>query len=213
MGTSVADELVERATGRARQKSAAEVEQLLAAAESVLAEGGYAHLRVDDVLAEAGLSTRAFYRHFQGKSELFLALFDREMHRADERLRAKVAAAADPEAAVRAWIGATLALAFEPRLARRTQLFLADRQMVASEFPAEVARCVRLLLTPLEEAITAGRDAGMFPGADPAADALAMHHLCSGVTADRLLDMGELTRAQAVELVERFALTTLKGRA
>ena len=209
--STVADQLVERATGRAREKSAGEVEAMLAAAEVVLAERGYAGLRVDDVLAEAGLSTRAFYRHFQGKSELFLAVFDREMHRADERLRAKVEADGDPEAQVRAWIEATLALAYEPRLARRTRLFLAERHTVASEFPVEVARCVRLLLAPLEDAISAGRDAGMFPGADPAADALAIHHLCSGLTTDRLLGVRELTRAQAIDLAERFALTTLKG--
>jgi AcrR family transcriptional regulator len=211
METSVANEVVERAAGRARQKSATEVERLLAAAEAVLAERGYAGLRVDDVLAEAGLSTRAFYRHFQGKSELFLAVFDREMHRADERLRAKVEGAGDPEARVRAWIEATLALAHEARLARRTRLFLAERHTVASEFPVEVARCVRLLLAPLEDAIAAGRDADVFPAADPAADALAIHHLCSGLTTDRLLGVGELTRAQAVDLAERFALTTLKG--
>ncbi|MGH9048255.1 MAG: TetR/AcrR family transcriptional regulator, partial [Acidimicrobiia bacterium] len=191
--------------------SATEVERLLAAAEAVLAERGYAGLRVDDVLAEAGLSTRAFYRHFQGKSELFLAVFDREMHRADERLLGKVDAAGDPEARVRAWIEATLALAYEPRLARRTRLFLAERHIVASEFPAEVARCVRMLLSPLEDAIAAGRDAGVFPGADPESDALAIHHLCSGLTTDRLLGVGELTRARAVDLAERFALTTLEG--
>ncbi|MGH8984996.1 MAG: TetR/AcrR family transcriptional regulator [Acidimicrobiia bacterium] len=210
--STVADQLVDRATGRAREKSAGEVEAMLAAAEVVLAERGYAGLRVDDVLAEAGLSTRAFYRHFQGKSELFLAVFDREMHRADERLRARVEGAGDPEAQVRAWIEATLALAYEPRLARRTRLFLAERHTVASEFPVEVARCVRLLLAPLEEAIAAGREARVFPGADPESDALAIHHLCSGLTTDRLLGVGEVTRAQAINLVERFALATLKGK-
>src|SRR5574341_408231 len=119
--SSVAQTLVERATGRARAKSADEVERLLAAAETVLGRAGYAGLRIDDVLSEAGLSTRAFYRHFHGKSELFLALFDREIARADERLRAKVAAAGTPERKVRSWIEANLALAFDPRLARRTR--------------------------------------------------------------------------------------------
>jgi AcrR family transcriptional regulator len=211
MESPVAAQLVERATGGARQKSADEVERLLAAAESVLARRGYAALRVDDVLAGARLSTRAFYRHFRGKSELFLALFDREMLRADERLRAKVAAARGPEAAVRAWIAATLALAFDPRLARRTRLFVVERQVVATEFPDEVARCVQLLLAPLAEAIAAGREAGVFPGADPEDDALAIHHLCAGLTTDRLLGVGGMTRAQAVALAERFALSTLKG--
>jgi AcrR family transcriptional regulator len=209
--TSVAEQVVERATGRARAKSADEVERLLAAAETVLARAGYDGLRVDDVLAEAGLSTRAFYRHFRGKSELFLAVFDREMVRADERLRAKVGAARRPEQRVRAWIEANLALAFDPRLARRTSLFLIERPVVATEFPAQVERCVRLLLAPLEEAIADGRDAGTFPEADPAGDALAIHHLCAGLTTDRLLGVGAVTRAEAVALVERFALTTLRG--
>ena len=209
--SSVAQAAVARATGRARAKSADEVERLLAAAETVLARAGYAGLRVDDVLAEAGLGTRAFYRHFRGKSELFLAVFDREIGRADERLRAKVGAAGEPEQQVRAWIDANLALAFDPRLARRTRLFLAERHVVATEFPAEVERCVRLLLGPLEGAIAAGRDAGAFPGADPARDALAIHHLCSGLTTDRLLGVGTITRAEAVALVVRFALTTLRG--
>ena len=211
MESPIATQLVERATGVARQKSADEVGRLLAAAESVLARRGYAGLRVDDVLAGARLSTRAFYRHFRGKSELFLALFDREMLRADERLRAKVAAARGPEAAVRAWIAATLALAFDPRLARRTRLFVVERQVVATEFPDEVERCVQLLLAPLVDAIAAGREAGVFPGADPGDDALAIHHLCAGLTTDRLLGLGSMTRAHAVALAERFALTTLKG--
>jgi AcrR family transcriptional regulator len=210
--TSVAQQVVERTTGPARVKSADEVERLLAAAETVLGRAGYGGLRVDDVLAEAGLSTRAFYRHFRGKSELFLAVFDREMVRADERLQAKVGAADGPEQQVRAWIEASLALAFDPRLARRTRLFLVERHVVATEFPAEVQRCVRLLLAPLEEAIAAGRAAGGFPAADPAADALAIHHLCAGLTTDRLLGVSTVARRDAVALVERFALTTLKGR-
>jgi AcrR family transcriptional regulator len=209
METSVATRLVERAAEAARARSAEEVERLLAAAETVLEQRGYGGLRVDDVLAEAGLSTRAFYRHFRGKSELFLALFDREMTRADERLRAKVAAAGDPAAQVRSWIRASLALGFDPRLARRTRLFLLERHVVATHFPAEVERCVRLLLAPLRDAIAAGRDAGDFRGADPERDALAVHHLCSGLVTDRLLAIGRLSLADATALVERFALAAL----
>jgi hypothetical protein len=84
--------------------------------------------------------------------------------------------------------------------------------VLTTEFPEEVARCVRSLLEPLEAAIAAGRDEGAFPGADPAADALAIHHLCSGLASDRLLGTTDRSRAAAVALAERFALTTLTGR-
>jgi AcrR family transcriptional regulator len=210
--------LVDRAVDHAQQKAGEageageEVELLLAAAEVALAEQGYAGLRVDDVLDAAGMSTRAFYRQFRGKSELFLALFDREMTRAQQRLSAKLARASTPEAKVGAWAAAMLALAYDARLSRRTRLFLVERQVIAREFPDEIARCVRLMLEPLEGAIADGRDGGMFPDADPQRDALAIHHLCTGLMTDRLLGIGGgLSRDEAVALATRFALTTLQS--
>jgi AcrR family transcriptional regulator len=195
------------------QGSVDEVEQLLTAAEAVLARGGYEGLRVDDVLDEAGLSTRAFYRHFGGKSELFLALFDREATRAGERLARKVAAAGSPVQKVKAWVAATLALAYDARLARRTRVFLVERQVIAAEFPDDVIRCVRRQLAPLEEAIDEGRASGAFPAAEPEPDALAIHHLCSGLMTDKLLETGTLARDNAVALATRFALSTLRSDA
>jgi AcrR family transcriptional regulator len=188
------------------------VELLLTAAEGVLARRGYEGLRVDDVLDEAGLSTRAFYRHFRGKSELFLTLFDREAARAGERLRRKVAAGGAAAAKkVEVWVGATLALAYDARLARRTRVFLVERQVIASEFPDDVSRCVSLQLAPLEEAIEEGRASGEFPTAEPEGDALAIHHLCTGLMTDKLLGTGSMGRTEAVELATRFALATLRS--
>jgi AcrR family transcriptional regulator len=206
---------MERPGGRSAtavgQGSVAEFDGLLAAAESVLAAQGYAGLRVDDVLDAAGLSTRAFYRHFSGKSEMFVALFDREMSRAQQRLRAKLAGASTPEAKIEAWVAAMIALAYDSRLARRTRLFLVERQVIAREFPDEIARCIGLMLEPLEAAIQEGRDTGAFPNADSSRDALAIHHLCTGLMTDRLLGIGGgLSRDEAVELATRFALTTLR---
>jgi AcrR family transcriptional regulator len=204
--------LVDREVDPGRQKADDELGRLLAAAETVLAERGYAGLRVDDVLDVAGLSTRAFYRHFRGKSGLFLTLFDREMTRAQQRLRGKVAAAPTPDAKVEAWTAAMLALAYDSRVARRTRLFQVERQAIAREFPDEIARCIRLMLEPLEQAIEEGRAAGAFRDADPRRDARAINHLCTGLMTDKLLAVGDgLTRDEAVALATRFALTTLRG--
>jgi hypothetical protein len=82
---------------------------------------------------------------------------------------------------------------------------------MAREFRDEVRRCVRAVVAPLEQAIGAGRDAGMFPGADPARDALAIHQLCAGLLQDELLGLGELSRVDATALATRFALTTLRA--
>jgi AcrR family transcriptional regulator len=207
-----ASKLIDRNVDRAGQKADEELGRLLAAAEIALADQGYAGLRVDDVLDTAGLSTRAFYRHFRGKSELFLTLFDREMTQAQQRLGSKLARASTPEAKVEAWVAAMLALAYDGRLSRRTRLFLVERQLIAREFPDDIARCIRMMLEPLEGAIAEGRNAGVFPDASPRRDALAIHHLCMGLMVDRLLGIGHgLSRDDAAALAGRFALTTLRG--
>src|SRR5262249_39158475 len=193
------------------QGSVDEVELLLTAAEAALARGGDEGLRVDDVLEEAGLSTPAFYRHFPGQSELFLPLFDRGAARAGGGRRRKAAAAGIPAEKVAAWVASTLALAYAARLAARTRVFLVERQVIASEFPDDVMRCVRLQLAPLEDAIEEGRSSGVFPSAEPERDALAIHHLCSGLMTDKLLGTDAMARDHAVALATRFALATLRS--
>ena len=151
---------------------------------------------MEDVLREAGLSTRAFYRHFSGKDALFLALFEQEAMRADLRLRARVEQADGPVDAVREWIVAVLAVVYDPRLARRALLFAGERGSLARRFPEEIDRLTRRQLEPLEAAIEAGRHGGVFPGAHPANDARAIHHLCSGLINDRLYGATTLSRGR-----------------
>lgn len=50
--------------------------QLIDAARSCVARGGYRTLSVDDVCTEAGLSKGAFYTYFNHKDDLLLALLD-----------------------------------------------------------------------------------------------------------------------------------------
>jgi AcrR family transcriptional regulator len=191
--------------------TASELDGLLSAARHALADRGYDGLRVEDVLREAGLSTRAFYRHFSGKDALFLALFEQESMRADQRLRARMELAKGPVEAIREWVSAVLAVVYEPRLAPRAHVFAGERGSLALRFPEEMDRLTRGRLEPLEAAIAEGRAAGTFPRADPVSDARAIHHLCSGLINDRLYGATSLSRAHAVALATRFALGTLQA--
>jgi len=188
-----------------------EREALLSAAHRLLARDARDPLRVDDVLSEAGLSTRAFYRHFHGRTELFLALLAAETERAAARLNGRLARATTPDDKVRTWVEAVLALAYDSRLAARARVFAGERASLAREFPAEVDRCVRTQLAPLERVIAAGRDEGAFPGADPAADARAVYHVCAGLMADKLWGSGAMSRERAVALATGFALQALRA--
>ncbi len=196
-----------------RSRNFSELDELVGAARAVLAERGYEGLRVEDVLERAGLSTRAFYRHFAGKSALFLHLFEEESMRADQRLRARLEQAGGPLDAVRAWISSVLSVVYDPRSMKRARLFAGDQGSLARRFPEEVDELNRRQLAPLIDAITAGKADGTFPNADPPSDARAIQHLCSGLINDRLYSPTWLPRDEAVALATRFALGALQGGA
>lgn len=75
-------------------------EALIAAAEACFADRGYAGARLSDITDEAGLSIRAFYRHFPGKADLFRAVFVAY----GEELQERLASAGSLEDRAAAWI-------------------------------------------------------------------------------------------------------------
>jgi AcrR family transcriptional regulator len=178
---------------------------LLAAAADVLREEGVRALSVAQVLDRAQLSTRAFYRHFDSKDELVSAVF-LEMARAEtRRLKRKMSKAADPAAAVVAWIDGRLDLAFDDRIrSDLRQLSLeAQTQMFAS--PELVGDAYGEILTPLIEQLEIGRRIGTFPGIDPAADALSIHGAI-WASVERQWATGQCARDAVRDQVLRFCM-------
>jgi AcrR family transcriptional regulator len=184
--------------------------RLVKAGHAVLTRDGYDGLKVEAVLDAAELSTRAFYRHFDGKSALFLALFTDEVDRSSARLAAAVEAESTPAGRVRAWVRTVLSLGYDRDLARRAQGFMTQRGFLEREFPDAIASCLAGQRQPLAAAISGGVDDGSFVSPDPEADALAVHHLCLGLLSDALTGSGDLDERAAIDLVERFALRTLE---
>jgi AcrR family transcriptional regulator len=89
---------------------------ILAAASKIVREEGVPNLGVAQVLSRAGLSTRAFYRHFESKDQLVSAVFV-DMARVEAlRLRRAMSACAGPVEAVVAWIDGRLDLAFDEKV-------------------------------------------------------------------------------------------------
>ena len=124
--TDVATAPATRPGRRRRFESGDELRLLLNAALVVMERNGYADAAVADILREADLSTRSFYRHFSSKDELLCALFRREAETFAQRLRDRVEAAPDPCAALDAWIDEILSFGHHRTKAAR----LADRKSV-----------------------------------------------------------------------------------
>ena len=73
-----------------------ELRLLFEATLAVMQRNGYADVAVADILAEAGMSTRSFYRHFESKDQLLCALYRHEAEQVAERLTARVARGGQP---------------------------------------------------------------------------------------------------------------------
>ena len=71
------DRALERSLASARDRSSERARRLVASARHLAATGS-SSFTVADVATDAGISLRSFYRHFAGRDDLLLALFEEE---------------------------------------------------------------------------------------------------------------------------------------
>lgn len=147
---------------------------LLRAAHQVLAERGMAALTVREVLQRSNLATRAFYRHFQSKDHLVIALFAESARLESIRLRAKMADTTDPVRAVVAWIDGRLDLAFDEAIESDLRHVSSEARAVHELAPQILATAYVEIVSPLAEELRRGRELGFFPNVDPVTDAEAI---------------------------------------
>src|ERR1700685_3595517 len=155
--------------GRPRRFEAEdELRLLLDAALAVMERNGYVDAAVAEILSEADLSTRSFYRHFESKDQLLCALYRNEAERAAERLNAKAAARGSPLEALDAWITEIVSFGHHRTKAERVAVLGSPGAMKAEGYAAETRHAAMLLIAPLEALLLAGRLDGTFPTAEPA---------------------------------------------
>jgi AcrR family transcriptional regulator len=148
-----------------------ELRILLNAAFVVMERNGYTDAAVADILDEADLSTRSFYRHFESKDQLLCALFRREADAAAARLRDKVDATRNPREALRGWIDEILGFGHDRAKAARISVLGSPGAMRAEGYAEEMNHAAQILTAPLEDLLRRGAADGSFPRADPSADA------------------------------------------
>ena len=162
-----------------------ESDVLIKAALHILQLKGDSGLTVNDVLLEAGLRTRAFYRHFASKDDLIIAAFAEGAEAEAMRLRRRMASAADPLEGVVAWIDARLELGFDQRVAANLRPLSQEAERAQRRFPAHLKLAFDRMLAPLMEQLHAGQLDGTFSHLSLAEDALAIHQVVWGVVEQR----------------------------
>lgn len=174
--------------GRPRRYDAAEeLRRLFDAAFTVVSRDSYQQVTVADILAEAGVARRSFYRHFASKDELLAAMLHRDAERFASWLDRRVAATEQPWSGLVSWVDGVLDLAADGPRGRRAAV-LASAVALRSLPPRERRHTYAPLLAPLTAVLAAGAADGSFPHVRPAADA----PMISAVTWETLIRLREL---------------------
>ncbi|HTJ65003.1 MAG TPA: TetR/AcrR family transcriptional regulator [Alphaproteobacteria bacterium] len=176
--STIAQRSVERSLAGRHATYTEEVNRLIASCLAVTEQTGNFDPRVSDILADAGLSNQAFYRHFRSKEELLLAVLDKGARELNEYLSKRMAAQADPVGKVRAWVRGFAAQAIRPKARAATRPFMFPSARLYERFPDEIPATEGLYLDLLETQLRAGVKAkAMRPDLDPAGDAVFIYDL------------------------------------
>jgi len=200
---------VDRAIERRRATYEAEVRRLVQASFDLVRRDGSLEPRVSEIVAEAGLSNQAFYKHFRSKDELLLAVLDDGIRLLRSYLEHQMAKARSAEGKIRSWIKGVLEQALNAEAAPATRPFAMSRARLSERFPEEVATSEHQLTNLLRDAIEEAVASGELPDADPARDAALIYNLAMGWLERKLADPAPARRADANHLVE-FAMHGLR---
>lgn len=182
--------------------------EILAAASTTLREHGVDGLGIAAVLKRAGLSTRAFYRHFGSKDELIAAVFLENARAERRRLRRRMAGAGTEIEAVTAWIDGRLDLAFDDRLGNDLRRLSLEAQSQIVARPDLVQPAYAEMLAPLRDAIRRGLQCGVFHEVDPVSHAQFIHGVVwAGI--DEQWAKGACDRGDLRNRIQRFCLRGL----
>ena len=181
---NVVSTLAGRSLAERHEAYATEIRTLLDAALTVMRRDETIDPRVSDIVATAGLSNQAFYRHFRGKDELLVALLDdgrRRLLTTIERRMARAEGTTEPGARLdrsRARAGA------RPGGCCSHPPFALHGDRLAVQFPGETQGSRDRLVEPLRELVGE-------------AAAVAIYHVAMGTVHDALVERRTPTRAES----------------
>lgn len=182
-----------------------EVRRLLDAALTVMArEGTSGRARVVDIVAEAGLSNDAFYRHFPSKDALVAALLEDGTERLARYVSHQMSKESTPERQVRRWVEGILAQTNEPTAAT-TLAVLYNGGNVASGIGDSRHNASEPLAALLHQPFHA------LGNAAPELPALLVAHAVVGRVSDHLWAQTR-PRRDEIDAITEFCLTAARQR-
>lgn len=205
-GGDVAARIAAQTMARRGMDYTGEVRRLLDAAYEVIERGGTgSRARVADIVAAAGLSNDAFYRHFASKDALVAALIEDGAHRLASYVAHQMAKETTPEGQVRRWVAGVLSQASGRTASATLAVLWNGSGLDGGEAPAArdaTAPLARLLHAPL----------ALIGSPSPDLDAVLVAHAVVGRMSAHLWGRTRPS-AQEVEQVTDFCVAAVRRSA
>ena len=198
----VAARIAQRTLAKRGADYASEIRRLLDAALEVMRQGGTAYRpRVADIVAAAGLSNEAFYRHFPSKDALIAALLEDGTERLASYVAHQMGKEPTPEGKVRRWVEGVLSQTREEIAA--TTLAVLWNSGIGERLGRHSASIpmAALLHEPFAQ----------LGSADPALDASLAAHATLGKIADYLWQRATPSPAE-IDHITEFCLRAIAPR-
>jgi AcrR family transcriptional regulator len=181
---------------------------IIDAAYGCLSEPHTGPIPVAAILQRAGVSTRAFYRHFESKDELFLAMLRQEGDALADRLDRIVDKPGAPVDQLKEWIRQMFGWMHDAELRMHLTVIDSDEVRAAKGYRETRERAHAARERSLVEILRRGRTDGTFPLADPERDAIAISAVIGREMANQSLD-DEQRLQRSLDWILEFALRAL----
>ncbi len=180
----------------------AEMAALVEAMWTVMARECSIEPSVREIVAEAGLAPKAFYRHFKTKDDLLILALDEGTRLLVEYLQWRMARGRSSLEQIGEWIRGVAGQAATPEAIRRTSPWSFSMGRLERDFPAELARNQALVMAPLEEVIRQEAAAGRSNNADPKIAARVVFSAATDILRRSLLTGSAAATGEVEHLVE-----------
>ena len=161
------DRALARSLGSARQRSADRLERLVVAARDLANETGSSSFTVAQVAARAGVSLKVFYRYFESKDDLLVALLEEDSRIGAQLLADAVAAHDEPVARLRAAVTGLFELVALPGALGYAGVLIREERRLAESRPDTLRAAIAPLIDVFAAAIEGAVAAGVADAPDP----------------------------------------------
>ena len=153
---------------RSRARGVEQARSIVEAAQRLIAVKGSA-FTTQDLVREAGIALKTFYRYFGGKDQLILAVIENMVDESSERFREAAERMEDPVERIQFYISSVIGqLAGQEIPSEGARFLAAEHWRLLSVYPVEIAQASHSYTELLQEEIEAATAAGLLHPADPA---------------------------------------------